>query len=294
MRKVLAVVALASVGMFPIDATYAAQEAIPAPAAGDADENIVLAPSGDLYRPYLADPSRVGFEILPKSFSRSEVLDSGDSRIGLKAGGRLGIARYDDPDRYGEGWQVGIEFGFIGEFDLDRSYDNLGWDGVYGATFTSSLSATTQAKLGLVHRSSHVGDEYIERTGRHRIGYMRDEVLMGLSWNIMPAWRVYGEYGHAFNLNDAVQERGRAQGGLEYQPRRQWWGGQLGWFAAIDVSATEERDWQADTAIRAGYLFGHDGRRWSLSGVYYHGRPSISEFFQHTESYVGVSINLDL
>lgn len=261
----------------------------------DSEGRFVFSPLGDPYRPYIADPNRVGFEITTMTYSRSEIPDSGESRAGLKAGGRVGILRYDPPGYEGEGWQFGMEFGYIGEFDLDRSYDNLGWDGVYGLLITGPLSRTVHTKFGVTHRSSHVGDEYTERTGRRRINYTRQETLLGLSWNIVPTWRVYGEYGRAFDLgNPILQDEGRAQVGIEYHPKEQWWNKRLGWFAALDVSAWEERDWDADTSFRIGYEFDGEGARWTLSAVYHHGRSSISEFFQYTESYTGISLKVDL
>lgn len=285
-----AVLIILSVG----SAVAAEQGATPV-APAESGPNMVLAPRGDPYAPYLADPHRASVEILNTFVTDVDIPDSGNSRYGLKLGGRLGIARLDAQGRPGQGWQFGMEVGFVGEFDLDREYDNIGWDGIYAFLFTAPLSEELRVKLGTGHRSSHVGDEYIERTGRRRINYTRQERLAGLSWHFSPAWRVYGEYGHAYEMNnEALQEPGRMQAGLEYQPKREWRNGQLGWYAALDISAMEERDWQADTAVRAGYVFETDGRRWSLGAMYYRGRPTIGEFFQRTESYAGISLRLEL
>jgi hypothetical protein len=263
--------------------------------AESSEGRFILSPLGDPYKPYLADPNRVGFEITTMSYHRSEIPDSGKSRAALKAGGRVGFVRYDPPGYEDEGWQIGMEFGYIGEFDLDRNYDNVGWDGVYGLLLTGPLTRRLLTKLGVVHRSSHVGDEYSERNGRRRLNYTRQEMLLGLSWDIVPTWRVYAEYGRAFDLgNPVLQADGRAQIGLEYHPKEQWFNKRVGWFTALDLSAWEERDWQTDTSYRIGYEFDGEGARWTLSLVYHHGRPSISEFFQHTESYTGISLKVDL
>jgi hypothetical protein len=264
-------------------------------ASSDAGPRMVLAPRGDSYPPYLADPHRPSVEILEALVTDVDIAESGNSRYGLKLGGRVGVARLDPHDRPGQGWQFGVEIGFVGEFDLDREYDNIGWDGIYAFLFTAPLSEALRVKLGTAHRSSHVGDEYMERTGRRRINYTRQERLAGLSWYVTPAWRLYGEYGRAYEMNNEVlQQPGRAQLGLEYQPARAWRDGRLGWFAALDVSATQERDWQADSAVRVGYVFDADERRWSLSATYYRGRPTIGEFFQNTESFVGIGLRLEL
>ncbi len=281
--------------LLSVGPALAAEQSAAPPASVEEGPHMVMAPRGDPYPPYLADPHRASVEILNTRVTHVDIPDSGNSRYGLKLGGRFGIARLDPQGHPGEGWQFGMELGFVGEFDLDHDYDNIGWDGIYAFLFTAPLSESVRIKLGTGHRSSHVGDEYMERTGRRRINYTRLERLAGLSWYFVPAWRLYGEYGRAYEMNnEALQRPGRAQMGLEYQPARQWWNGQLGWYTALDVSAMEERDWQADIAVRAGYVFDADGRRWSLSAMYYRGRPTIGEFFQHTESYFGIGLRLEL
>lgn len=295
MHKAIGAIVAFSLGLLSADHVYAAEPASADVAPAESGRDIVLSPRGDPYAPYLADPHRAGFELLSLSVTDVDIADAGESRYGLKLGGRFGIARHDPPGRPGEGWQVGFEIGFVGEFDRDHSYDSIGWDGIYGILVTVPLQPTVQAKFGTMHRSSHIGDEYIERTGRRRINYTREEIVSGISWQPAQAWRVYGEYGHAYQRgNEALQKEGRLQTGLEYQPKRRWWGGQLGWFAALDVSAMEERDWTADTTIKIGYLFDADGRRWMLSAMHYHGRPTTGEFFQHTESYFGLGLRLEL
>jgi hypothetical protein len=282
--------------LFSVASANAAEQKSAAPeTSAGSGPNVVLSPRGDPYPPYLADPHRSSVEILNALVTDVDIPDSGNSRYGLKLGGRIGIARLDPQERPGQGWQFGMEVGFVGEFDLDRNYDNIGWDGIYAFLFTAPLTEAVRIKLGTGHRSSHVGDEYMERTGRRRINYTRQERLAGLSWYFTPVWRVYGEYGRAYEINNKeLQKPGRAQAGLEYQPKRPWRDGQLGWYAALDVSATEERDWHVDPALRVGYVLEADGRRWSLGAMFYRGRPTIGEFFQHTESFVGISVGLEL
>jgi hypothetical protein len=258
-------------------------------------DRVVLSPRDELYQPYLADPHRASFELLGKTVGDVDIAEAGDTRYGLRLGGRFGIARHESRAHPGRAWQVSLEIGFVGEFDLDHAYDNIGWDGIYGIVFSKTLGPELRAKLGIMHRSSHVGDEYIARTGRQRINYTRQEYQAGLSWNVTRDWRTYGEIGYAYDMgNEILMAPWRAQAGLEYQPARGWWDKQLGWYAALDVSAMEERDWRADVTIRTGYVFDADSRRWSLSLMHYRGRPTIGEFFLHTESYTGVALRLEL
>ena len=55
-------------------------------------------------------------------------------------------------------------------------------------------------KVASRHASSHVGDEYAERTGRTRIVYTRNELAGGISQKIDDWWRAYGEVGWGYSL----------------------------------------------------------------------------------------------
>ena len=62
----------------------------------------------------------------------AEVPDSGDARFQLSLGGIFGVVRWR-PGGWAEGGvEIGILAGFDGQFDMDRGYDNIGWDGLYG------------------------------------------------------------------------------------------------------------------------------------------------------------------
>ena len=82
----------------------------------------------------------------------------------------------------------------------------------FEAAFRSTL--TRIYKVAWQHLSSHVGDEYAERTGRRRIAYTRNELAGGISERIGERWRAYGEIGWGYSKkNDNLQEPGRLQGG---------------------------------------------------------------------------------
>lgn len=261
-------------------------------AAGGSDtaggsSSLTLFPDGEIYPVYIADPHRAVFGFLLMSMSDVDIPDSGDSRYGLRIGGRLGLLRGGSLERPG-GWQLSLDAGFNGEFDTDRSADNIGWDGIYGLMLAWALHPDLRVKVGTMHWSSHLGDEFQERTGRRRINYTRGELLAGISWGVADRWRVYAEYGHAYDQrNEALQQAGRAQLGLEFERGR-------GWYAALDISATEERDWKLDRALQIGYAI-HSGTRRVRVGIErYRGRPPMGEFFQFTETYTAFGVWMDL
>ncbi|MDH3975050.1 MAG: DUF1207 domain-containing protein [Deltaproteobacteria bacterium] len=260
------------------------------------EHKLIIFPQGDIYYPpYLADPHRVGFALQWLHMSHAGITESGSSRYNLKAGGRLGLMRLLQPDQTDRGWQLSLEVGYDAQFDADHAYDNIGWDGNYGLVLTGAQNRHMALKFGLLHTSSHIGDEYAETTGRKRINYTRQELLAGISLAIDAKWRTYAEGGWGFDLrNEELQEPGRVQIGLEFESAPSLWKGHIGWYTALDLSATEEKDWRVDTSFHLGLLMDQGVHKWRFGIEYYKGRPNMGEFFQDDESYISLGLWLDM
>ncbi len=251
-------------------------------------------PPGALYAPYIADPRRVDFGLQVLHYSAVTIPDSGNTRFDLKTGGRFDFVLIHPGGDADLGWQIGLEGGFNAQFDIDKHLDNIGWDGRYGLLITTAQTKNLSLKFGYLHDSSHVGDEYVLRTGRQRIGYTREELVAGISW-LSGSWRTYGEYGHAQLMgNRQLQKPGRVQFGLEWQQAQPLQGLYRGWYAAADLSAMEERDWKRDLSVQAGYRIDSIGKTWRIGADWYSGRPPIGEFFQYTERYLGFGLWIDI
>lgn len=245
-------------------------------------------PSSLPYRPYRADPRTPEFGLLYLAYSDANIADSGSRRSGLKLGGRFGLLNIHPRDRPEDGWQIDIEAGFSGQFDIDHSLDNIGWDGTYAFLVSHPLTSGVAIQLGTKHISSHVGDEYAERTGRRRVEYTREEATAGVSWTIDKRRRTYAEAGWGYATKDQIgQEPGRLQVGFEYQELGEFRvpGGRLGWYAASNVESMEEQDWEPDIAVQAGLLVPAGDRRWRVGIGYYTGRVPLGEFFQEEEDH---------
>ncbi len=266
-------------------------------ASGDTADSgdFTFLPAGQLYLPYLADPHQVGFGVQWLNFVNVAIPQSGNNRVALKAGGRFGIAGGGASELSAASWQIDLLGGFNAQFDADHSLDNIGWDGWYGMLVTTGEPRATSFKLGVIHDSSHVGDEYMERTGRTRIGYTRHELAAGVSHALARQWRLYAEGAWGFLLgNEELMQPGRAQAGVEFESCRRLNGRCTGWFAALDLSAMEERDWHRDLAAATGLIVRSSGRTWRFGIEWYRGRPPIGEFFQYTESYLSLGVWLDV
>ena len=253
-----------------------------------------LFPTSDIYPPYAADPHRPSNAVLVAFFPEVGVPDATDVRTALRAGGRIGLLRIQPEIYEGLSWQLSIEAGMDGEYDSYNKLDNVGWDGNYGLTLTMATDGPFSAKIAALHVSSHVGDEYAERTGRQRIGYTREELALGLAVGHAPGLRVYVEGGDAFHMLSALQKRLRGQAGIEFESKRTLLGGRFGWYLATDVQTMEERDWRVDASVHIGLATRSEGRAWKVGLEAYRGRPPLGEFFQYTESHVAFGLWIDL
>lgn len=261
------------------------------PFAAAAQPALEVLPAGTLYRPYLADPQESQVSVALMDVSAPDIPDSGNNRFGLRLGGHLGLLR----GQVAAGqWQLSLEAGFAGQFDNDANQDSIGWDGKYGLALEWRTNPRFSSRLFALHTSAHLGDEYIERTGHPRINYTREELGVALSWH-PNAWRTYAEAAWAFDLrNDELQAPWRGQLGVEYQRPGTLWGGRLGWYAALDVNAYEERDWRGDTAAALGLMLPGTASTLRLDLYYEDGRPLTGEFFHHTEQSLSLRLSANL
>ncbi len=288
--------AVATVLALLLASAVAAQEAIPGEGNGPGRGwKLEVAPPSGLYPHYMADPMRAQSALTVLGMISSDIPDTGGGRFGLRLGGRFAMLRYHPQDNPDVGWQLDLEGGFFGHFDAAHSLDNIGWDGVYGLLLSYRPGPRLAFRFGRLHDSAHIGDEYAERTGRQRIGYTREELVLGVSWQAAPRWRVYGEAGYDPDPKE-FQSPFRGQAGVEYSGTRRWYRGRLSWYAALDIRAFEENDWEPRTTAQIGFIlpFSRGTGRYRFALEYCDGRSVLGEFFSHDESYVGVGWYFDL
>lgn len=257
-----------------------------------------LSPAGDLYPPYIADPKRSGIGISELKVFESEIPNVGkDRRIEIRMGGNYGFVRIHPNNNPNAGFQFDFMVNFLGQFDMDKDSDNIGWDGLFGPTFSWADGKGLALKFGIFHDSAHVGDEFAENFGRKRIGYTREELFWGISQQFLEKWRCYAEAGWAFDVGDRTNPKHwRAQWGLEYQSKDSFFGGRAGWYFALDNQFTEERDWNGSIDLQAGFVvpFEDIGRNWRFGVEYYNGRSVLGEFYRYDESYLAFGMWFDL
>ncbi len=244
------------------------------------------------YGPYLAD-LRLSAESLIglMSVADEEIPGSGSPRTYLKAGGLFGVYRHDGSL---SDWQIDIAAALASaQFDLDNSYDNIGWDGIVGVIGSWVMEGGTGFRFGWRHDSSHVGDEYAERTGRLRIDYTREEFLAGIERFLGARLRVYGEAAWATTMATHEQDPLRLQVGGEFKAPGTALRGHGGWYGALNLASYSEKDFQVDVTVQGGVFFDSDPRQWRLAVTLHHGTVTIGEFFEHDETYVLLGVHLN-
>jgi hypothetical protein len=242
-------------------------------------------PANDFYPRYIADSLRPQNALTLQWLADTEIPETGAQRFGLRLGGSFGIIRWHPEAEPGVGWQLSFEGGFAGQFDIEWSWDNTGWDGFYGLYISRMVSPKLGFRFGSQHNSSHIGDEYSERTGRERIHYTREEAVLGVAWTFQPKVTFYSELGWGNGIAGSMTFR--IESGLQFVSDQKYWKGRASRFAAIDLRSYEETDWSTRMTVQAGYWI-PVGDRSSVHRVafeYGTGRSVMGQFLWEKETY---------
>lgn len=256
--------------------------------------SLILFPDGDIYGVYVADPHRPTNTVEEAFIVGGGIPFTEGPLTRLSGGGRFGVLRVAPAAPGGRHWQVSIEAGLDALFDSQYRLDAVGWDGNYGLTFTTASDARLALKVGLLHVSAHLGDEYQERTGVDRINYTREEVSLGAAWQWSPRWRTYGEAGVAYKMGDPSLDRWRLQAGAEYDSGPGPCGQRFACYGAFDINSMQERDWRGDLTAQFGVVARRGGRATRIFLEWHDGRPSVNSFFRETVSTFSLGVKTDL
>jgi hypothetical protein len=257
--------------------------------------SITAFPQTQIYPENIADPHRPTF-MLSLARVQDTTLDSTSDLYGIiKTGARIGLFRVHPVDKRDQAFQLNLDIGFNGLFDADLSWDVIGWNGVYALIGQYRFNPQWAIKAGLNHISSHIGDEYIRRTGRERIDYTRQELLLGANWQFHRNWQVYAETGYGYRLsNETLQKPWRVQSGIQFFSNAGQHAATRGWYAALDLSANEERDYSINTTLQAGHSYYAGNRRFQAGIEMYDGQVQIGELFQEDTRYILLGFWFDI
>ena len=265
----------------PVDeaAASAAKDGAPGP-RGSAQ----LFPSdGLLYDPYLAAPrqSRMGVKLIFPVGG-----DDRNRKIENALGLHRSVVRWSAEGEPAAGTEVQFEAGVFARFDIKEHWDMDASDWRFGIPVVHR-DGDLAWKIHLYHLTSHLGDEYIDRTGSEHITYHLEEAAFGVSWDVSAGSRLYGEAGVAIYAGPDT-DNGRVQVGWEWVGSKASTG--LSPYFALDIQARHEQEWTPGKTAALGLAYGTHVR---LGVEYYHGRDTQTQFLDERVHYVALNLAID-
>lgn len=250
---------------------------------------VEIFPDRSIYAPYLADPrqSKTGTKL------QFPVRHADESHIKIEntLGTYKPLAHWGDPSKPDEEGELYLEAAAFSRFDTEEVWDMDAVDYRFGFPFAYRYREMT-AKLHIYHVTSHLGDEYISRTGAKRSSYHLEEAALGISWQVDHWFRVYGEIGIGVYVGEDTGS-GRAQVGAEWVGPA--WKHRLSPFAAVDLQTRNEIDWDVNGTFMAGLTArsksGAGGYRFALE--YYRGHDQQTQFKENREHYLALGIQAE-
>jgi len=255
-----------------------------------------LIPDDQIYPIYVADPRRPRLHI-GVGYMNTDIPDTTAGIVKLDAGARITLLKVQPGSKDANEFSLDIEGGLFTEFDLFNGLDNIGWDGRYGAYVAWNRSDLVVARVGFRHISSHLGDEYMENTGRTRINYTRDDLRVGIGYNFKNATLFYVEPSYAVHRgNEDRQEKWAIEGGIQYQGPYNIWKGSTGLYTGLHISSYQENGWNPSYCGQLGLKIKRDPRMTKLRVGFegYVGRAVIGEYaLDFDEAYLTLGLFID-
>jgi len=246
-----------------------------------------LMPQGLLFPSYLAGAKE----------SRMASMWSKDENFGwvwdATLGGRAGLIRFGTSNALmPEGIQLDLEGAVQLRMDIEHDRDMMANDFRFGVPLTFG-GRKWQFKTGYYHVSSHLGDEYLLRSGDSKINYVRDAFLFAVSQRFWDDWRVYGETAWAFNTGIETKPW-EFQFGLEYAPIWPAQGFRGTPFAAVNLHLFEELNFNGYLCCQVGWQWRGSGNQLFRLGLQYlNGHDDQFQFHQKTTNKIGFGIWYD-
>jgi hypothetical protein len=247
-------------------------------------------PTGDLFRPLLADPKQPQFFVSIFGFAS---LGAQYTMASVGFGETFGLYRFFG-SREGDGLQVSVEGALFAQFNLSTpSFDLLNADYTIGIPVTYR-HGDNSLRFRIYHQSSHLGDELLLSANpptRVNLSYEAIELIYSREWR---RWRVYGGGEYLIDKDPADLKPLSAHWGIEYRGSKPLvWNGRP--IIGVDMKSLEEHDWALDTSVKAGLEFGHPNpgqRRLRLMAEWYKGFDPHGQFYIHKVEYYGLGVSL--
>ena len=247
-------------------------------------------PTGDLFRPLIADPKQPQFFVSLNRFRSSGELYTLAS-VGF--GETFGLYRFFG-SREGDGLQLSVEGALFAQFNMDTpSYNLLNADYTIGIPVTYR-HGDNSLRFRIYHQSSHLGDELLLSANppdRVNLSYEAIELIYSREWR---GWRVYGGGEYLIHKEPADLKPMSAHWGIEYRSIEPlFFNGRP--IVGVDMKSLEEHNWAIDTSVKAGLEFGHPNpgqRRLRVMAEWYKGFDPRGQFYINKIEYYGMGVSL--
>jgi hypothetical protein len=247
-------------------------------------------PTGNLFRPLIADPKQAQFFVGFYRFKSSGVRYTMAS-VGF--GETFGLYKFFG-SREGNGLQLSVEGALFAQFNMDTDSLNL-----INADYTIGIPATyrhgdNSLRFRIYHQSSHLGDELLlsaNHPERVNLSYEAVDLIYSREWREL---RAYGGGEYLIHKEPADLEPLSGHWGIEYRGSEPLvWNGRP--IAGVDMKSFDEHDWHIDTSVKAGLEFGHPNpgqRRVRLLAEWYKGFDPRGQFYNNKVEYYGLAVAL--
>ena len=247
-------------------------------------------PTGDLFRPLLADPKQPQFFV---SINNSNSLGTPHTMASVGFGETFGLFKWYG-SREGNGLQLSLEGALFAQFQMDSpSSDLINADYTIGFPLTYRFDDNS-LRFRVYHQSSHLGDELLLRANppnRVNLSYEALELLYSREWR---GFRAYGGGEYLVHKEPSDLKPLSAHWGVEYRGNDPLlWSGRP--VIGVDLKNMEEHDWAVDTSIKAGLEFGHPNpgqRRLRVMLEWYEGYEPHGQFYVNKVDYFGLGVSL--
>ena len=268
-------------------------EAVPSGAVGGipgAARKAEAFPTGDVFRPLIADPKQPQFFVGVNRLTSAGVRYTGAS-VGF--GETFGLYRFFGSTE-GQGLQLSVQGALFAQFNLDTaSYDLINADYTIGFPVTFR-HGNGSLRFRIYHQSSHLGDELLlsaNPPNRVNLSFEATELIYSHEWR---GWRLYAGGEYLIHKEPADLEPLSAHWGLEFRGTKPllWHGRPV---AGVDMKSLEEHDWAIDTSVKAGLEFGRPNpgqRRLRLMAEWYKGFDPRGQFYLNEVEYYGLEVSL--
>jgi hypothetical protein len=247
-------------------------------------------PTGDLFRPLLADPKQPQFFV---GFNSFRSLGMRYTRASVGFGETFGLYRFFGSSE-GNGMQLSMEGALFAQFNMDSpSSDLINTDYTFGIPVTYR-HGDNSLRFRIYHQSSHLGDELllsVDHPERINLSYEAVELIYSREWR---GWRVYGGGEYLVHRSPDDLDRKSAHWGIEYRSSKPlFWNGRP--IGGMDMKSFEENNWAIDTSLKVGLEFGHPNpgqRRLRLMAEWFNGFDPHGQFYNNKVEYFGMGVSL--